>query len=57
MFLKNASFFCRVIIFSGVKSGRDINSCSNCGISFGDALSRDTLDSSGFAVGKVFCAL
>ena len=50
-------FFCSLIIFSGVNSGNDINFCSNHAISLGDALSRDSWDSSDCVAGKVFCAL
>ena len=56
MLLQNVAFFCSWIIFPGVNSGKDSNYCSNCGISLGDSLSRNSLDSSGFAVGEVYSA-
>ena len=57
MLLQNVSFCCSWIIFSGVNSGRDINFCSKCGISSGDILSRDSLDSSVYVTGKVFLCI
>ena len=39
--------FVVLINFSGVNSGRDTIFSSKCGISLGDMLSRDSLDSSG----------
>ena len=57
MLLQNVSFFCSLIIFSGVSSGKDINYCSKCGISLGDALSRDSLGSSGCVPGKLFLCI
>ena len=46
-------FFAVELFFSGVNSGKDINFCSKCGISSGDTLSRDSLDSSVCVTGKV----
>ena len=57
MLLQNVSFFCSLLIFSGVNSGKDINFCSHCGMSSEDVLSRDILDSSGCVAGKVFYVL
>ena len=54
MLLQNVLFFCYVIVFSGVSSGKDINHCYNPGISSGDAFSRDSLDSSSCMAGKWF---
>ena len=48
------SFFCNLIIFSGVSSGKDIKFSSNFGISSGDVLLRDSLDSSVCMSGKLF---
>ena len=56
MLLQNVSFICCFIIFSGVSSGKDINLCSNHGISLRDVLSRDSLDSPGCVAGRLFCA-
>ena len=55
--LQNVSFYCSWIIFSGDNSGKDINFCSNCEISSGDTICRDSLDSSGCVVGTVFCVM
>ena len=57
MLVQNVLFFCNVIIFSGVSSGKDINLCPDLGISSGDGLSRDSLDSSDCMAGKLFWML